>query len=69
MPTKHIDESVNRKNGISVKNIDTSGYIIVHHTQAGLHPNTQYLSAQQYAYQLFLAASFFITIASKWHAG
>ena len=26
-----------------------------HHTQASLRPNTQYLSAQQYAYQSFLS--------------
>ena len=27
----------------------------IHHIQAGLRPNTQYLSAQQYAYHSFLS--------------
>ena len=31
----------------------------IHHTQASIHPNMQYLSAQQYAYQSFLVTSWF----------
>ena len=46
------------KNGISVKDIDTSDYIVVwaiyHHTNASICPNMQFLSAQQYAYQPLL---------------